>query len=102
MYALAREGTSVHLSYVPGTDMPADYLSRVHTRFFGDVGMALESARDQIVDVLPACARSASWGVLRFSHSIHGTNQHGGDCGSAGGSGGRRESGGGGGGRAWQ
>ena len=41
MYALAREGTSVHLSYVPGTDMPADYLFRVCTRFFGDVGMAL-------------------------------------------------------------
>ena len=66
MDALAREGTSVHLSYVPGMGMPADYLSGVHMRFFGEAGMAPESARDQMADVLPACARSASWGVLRF------------------------------------
>ena len=66
MYALAQGGTSVHLSYVPGAIMPADYLSRVRSNFFGDKGMALGSAFHQMADLLPVCTQTECWGVLRF------------------------------------
>ena len=55
MNALAKGGTSVHLSYVPGAIMPADYPSRVRRNFFGDKSMALGSAFDQMADLLPGC-----------------------------------------------
>ena len=56
----------MHLSYVPGATMPADYLSRVRTNFFGDKSMALGSAFDQMADLLPVCTQTECWGVLRF------------------------------------
>ena len=52
MYALARGDTRMYLQYVPGVDMSADNLFWVSTRFFGDKGMALGSATDQMADVL--------------------------------------------------
>ena len=56
----------MYWQYVPGVDLPADCLARVSTRFFGDKGMALGSAIDQMADVLAWGANQDPWGLLRF------------------------------------
>ena len=39
---------------------------QVRSNFFGDKGMALGSALDQMADLLPVCTQTECWGVLRF------------------------------------
>jgi hypothetical protein len=52
-------------------DMPADYLSRVSTRFFGDKGMALGLATDQMGVVLAIDGKAVKDKPARCIHPLN-------------------------------